>query len=107
MDVVVFVKIFFFLKQYPLKLYNLFLITVYEMKYTHIYTRIPVMVSASLQSGSAGHVSSWPISPSLTYCSSWVCRWSGSGSGSGSGSRATGREGAGEASLAHLSLVKR
>lgn len=75
------------------------------MKCTHIYTHIPVMVSASLQSGSAGCVSSWPISPSLTYCSSWVFRWSGSGSGSGSG--ATGREGAGEASLAHLSLVKR
>lgn len=65
------------------------------------------MVSASLQSGGARHVSSWLDSPSLTYCSSLVCRQSGSGSGSGSRSGAGGREGAGEASLAHLSLVER
>lgn len=72
-----------------------------------MHTHVPVMVSASLQSGGAGCVSSWQDSPSLTYCSSWVCRWSGSGSGSGSRSGAGGREGAGEASLAHLSLVER
>lgn len=65
------------------------------------------MVSASLQSGGAACVSSWMNSPSLTYCSSWACRWSGSGSGSGSRSGAGGWEGAGEASLAHLSQVER
>lgn len=72
-----------------------------------VHTHVPVMVSASLQSGGAGHVSSWVDSPSLTYCSSLVCRRSGSGSGSGSRSGAGAREGAGEASLAHLSLVER
>lgn len=71
------------------------------------HTHVPVMVSASLQSGGARHVSSWVDSPSLTYCSSLVCRRSGSGSGSGSRSGAGAREGAGEASLAHLSLVER
>ena len=62
------------------------------------------MVSASLQSGGANCVSG---SASLTYRSSWLCRWSGSGSGSGSRSGAGGRGEAGEASLAHLSLVER
>ncbi|TNN54860.1 hypothetical protein EYF80_034890 [Liparis tanakae] len=42
---------------------------------------LPVMVSASLQSGGAGRTSGWPDSPSPTYCSSSVW-WSGSGSGS-------------------------
>lgn len=70
-----------------------------------MHTNQPVIVSASLQSGGAGCVSSWLHSPSLTYCSSRVGRCSGSGSGSGSRSGAGGREGAGEASLAHLSLV--
>lgn len=63
----------------------------------------PVMVSASLQSGGAGRVSGWLYSPSLTYCSSWLCCRSGSGSDSGSWDK----EGAGEASLAHLSLAER
>lgn len=73
---------------------------------THRYTNAPVIVSASLQSGTSWSVSRWLISPSLTYCSSWVRPWLGSGSGSGSGSGAVGREGAGDASLAHLSLLE-